>query len=729
MAKSQLAGSPEPAPGAAPESSPGSTKVPLTGQQIRRLQAALLDAFDLDSLRRMVRTDLDQELAVIVAIQGRTLTDIVYDLIRHYAAGDIHRLLAAACAANPSNRRLVELNAEFAAVEFAPLPLLEGESHPHAVFDQHAQHVTSQINVAGDYVTVAQPSRSPPQRTVLAGIAAVAGLALTAGMLWLLWPRLAQQWAGPICAGSQFCTVVARLAAPDPAQSDELTAEIAQHIRDVLGNDDAGQARVAIVPSVDDEVAARQVAADAGALLAVWGRVLQQAGGKLRVQFELANLLGVGETHNQRTLRAEPLLYDPIAGRVICANCFDIAEGELGQRIAIVAHAAAGLMHYAGRPEQAYHDFMAALYCAGEEIEPELRAALRPTCAQRIPLANWNPALLHYYAGKSAVLSGNYAKGIDLLQTAATENPYDPAAPLGVAAAYQAWSGNAGAPDAVSSFAEAVRRIQDLLLTVPDDDSQAVLYHDLGLVYELQSNWEMARTNYAKAVDLFGTDQPSAYTSLVRLGNVLAQTRDFATADARLQQAVALDRDAPWAYLELANLAWQSRQDRAAAEQWLRQADQVAPGAADVSVTHAELCESWGDWACAEQAFTAALAHRPRSGWLHGRIGTFYLPTNPGRAGQSWEKAADQYGWSVDLRPQDPWAHERLAYVLLNQRQAGLAADHYARAIALTKSDSTPARLYCGLALAQLRDGKEDAAKTSQAECDRRSAGHSKKGA
>ena len=85
----------------------------------------------------------------------------------------------------------------------------------------------------------------------------------------------------------------------------------------------------------------------------------------------------------------------------------------------------------------------------------------------------------------------------------------------------------------------------------------------------------------------------------------------------------------------------------------------------------AELCELWDDFACAEQAYTAALLRRPRSGWLNGRVGAFYLPTNPVRAGQSWVNAAKYYEAAVDLRPQDPWAHERLAYVLLNRGTAG----------------------------------------------------------
>jgi tetratricopeptide (TPR) repeat protein len=670
--------------------------IPLTSDHIQRLQDALLAAYDLASLRRMVRTQLDEDLERIVPVEGRTLTDIVYDLIRHYAAeSGIPRLLSGARAGEGGNNpELVQVEGEFAGLDFESLPLPQEETRP-----------------------VTRPGRS-----LLVAAVAIAAVLLVAGLLWFLWPQLTAWWTGPACAGNPLCAVVARVAGPDPAQADELTAEIAQQIRDVLGqdqSDSADRAEVVITSGVEDPEAARTLAADEGALLVVWGRILQQAG-KLRVHFELADLLGVGEAHGLRTLRAEPLLYDPVAGHVVCANCFDITAGELGQRIAIVAHAAAGLLHYADRPEQAFADFMAALYCAGEEIDPELQAVLQPVCARRERSTDWNPALLHYYAGKSAVLSGNYAAGIALLQVAAAENKYDPAAPLGIGAALQSWTGDDKVPEAVAAFDDAVARIHDLASKTADDADRAALYHDLGLIYELQGDWPSAADNYAKAVEVFGAGKPSAYVSLIRLGYALEQGGDLAGAETRFQQALSLGKNAPWAYLELANLAWAGRQDRQAAEEWLRQAEQAAPNTSYVQLVRAELCAAWEDVACTKEAYQAALDRRPNSGWLHGRVGEFYLPTNPVRAGQSWDKAAEHYGWAVDLRPQDPWSHERLAYVLSNQGRPAEAADHYTRAIALTYGDLAPARLYCSLAAAQECAGMADATQASRGECERR---------
>lgn len=669
--------------------------IPLTDGDIERLAKALLDAFTEDDLRRMVRLRLGEDLTHIVAVPGRTLTDITYDLVCWYGAqAKIPELAAAAYQENLKNQPLAALADEFKDVNFKPRPLPAAQ---------------------------AAAARPFPIRAFSIAAVCLMGLLVAGALLWQYYPALLHRWAGPACAGIPLCAVVAEPGSSNPGTAHDLAVEIAQQIRDVVGPGASDQVKVAIVPSVEDSEGAHKVAAEEGAPLAVWGRVLQEAG-KLRVHFELSNMLGIGESHNLRTLRAEPMLYDPIAGRVVCSNCFDIAGGEVGQRVAIVAHAAAGLLHYADQPEQAYADFMAALYCAGEEIDPKLLAILQPACTEHTRPAEWNPALLRYYAGKAAVLSGNYAGGIALLQAAATDNEYDPAAPLGIGAAFQQWTGDAQVPEAVAAFADAARRVETLLPDMPNDAGRAALYHNLGLAYELQGNWSEAGANYGRAVELFGAEQPAAYASLVRLGSVLAQSGDATGAAGRFQQALALDKAAPWAYLGMATLAWEARHDRTAAEDWLRQAEGAAPDAAYVQIQRAELCSAWDDTACAEQAYLAALAGRPNSGWLHGIVGDFYRPTNPVRAGQNWDKAAEQYRWAVEFRPQDMWAHERLAYVLLNQGRAADAVDHYTQAIALAHGGSAPAHLYCSLALAQQQAGMAEAAQASQAECEQRRA-------
>jgi tetratricopeptide (TPR) repeat protein len=704
------------------------TSTPLSGDHIQRLQDALLDAYDFDGLRRMVRTQLDEDLERIVAVPGRTLTDIVYDLIRHYAAeAGVLRLLSAARAENPTNPRLAEVAAEFAGIEFDPLPLPGAETNEPVVFDQRGQQVEAQINVAGDYITVEPPVRLPSGRRLLAGAAVLAALGLAGGLLWFLWPQLTDWWTGPACAGTPLCAVVAELAGPDPVQARYLTTGIANRISHLLDKVEPGQAVVAKAARVDSSDAAKCLGAAEDALLVVWGSIKPQED-KLTVSFELVDLLGVGESHDLRTLRAQPLDYDPVSD--VCVDCIEITADELSARTAIVAYAASGLLHYGDQPEQAYRDFMAALYCAGEEVDPNLLKRLEPDCTQHERLDNWNPALLHYYAGKSAVLSGDYETGIRLLQEAAGEKDLDPAAPIGIGAAYQAWTDNEKAPEAIAAFDQAIERALSLESAPIDDDNWAPLYHDLGLGYELQKDWIKAAESYRKAVESFRSTthgakfdcryQPGPYVSLIRLGYALEQNGDVDGAEERFAEALQLDAGAPWAYLELANLAWRGRQDRKAAEDWLTQAERVAPDNLSVQLLHADLCADWGDRDCAQRVYGSALALRPDSGWLNVKMGDFYRPTKPVQPGQSWQQAGERYRRAEELRPRDPWVHWRLAYVLFHQGQFQDAIEHYETSIALTYDDSAPADLYCSLAAAQACAGMADEAQASREECERR---------
>jgi len=201
-------------------------------------------------------------------------------------------------------------------------------------------------------------------------------------------------------------------------------------------------------------------------------------------------------------------------------------------------------------------------------------------------------------------------------------------------------------------------------------------------------------------VDTFAADDPGAYVSLLALARTQAQAEQPGEAEETLRRATALLPDAPWAFLGLARLL---TDDRAGAEALIEDARAAAPSEAYVDITQAELCAGWGDRECAGDAYARALVLRPNSGWLHSRVGDFYLPTNPPVAGQSWEEAERHYRQAADLRPADPWVHERLGYVLLNLQQNANAADEYTAAIAHLPDDLPSGYLGCALAQAQER--------------------------
>ncbi len=99
--------------------------LPPTGPEIDRLKRALLDAFSLDGLRRLLRIQLDVDLEHLVPTLGQNGDQIAYNLVRAYAAkpGGLALLLRAALAENPDNPALQGVAADFAGRAFDVLPL------------------------------------------------------------------------------------------------------------------------------------------------------------------------------------------------------------------------------------------------------------------------------------------------------------------------------------------------------------------------------------------------------------------------------------------------------------------------------------------------------------------------------------------------------------------------------------------------------------------------------
>ncbi|MFZ4661547.1 MAG: tetratricopeptide repeat protein [Caldilineaceae bacterium] len=545
----------------------------------------------------------------------------------------------------------------------------------------------------------------------------------------LLW--YAAPWVGNVsaqravrCPPARICILVADFLPANNITAQTITRDIQQEITTVLNQAAPDHYILRTGIKVTDVESAQEWAREDGALLVVWGEV-SETSQKLRIQFELVDLLDVSESRRVRAYRAQPLLYDPIGQQVECFNCFyaDIAA-DTAQRTRLIAYTTAGLVNYVqGRPEEARVAFVAALACAGEPLDELVHAAvitaLQAVCMPSVAQANWQPGLLYYYLGKSLVLQGNYALGIDALQRAAKDNEYDPAVWIGIGSAYQNWLAQPKVPLAIAALAQAASLSEALRKALPPSEWGAIAYN-LGLTYELSGDFLQAETHYTAAVNRFGTDNVRAYISLVALGRVQRIT-DSDKARATLQQALTLDPSAPWAYLELAYL---DTTDRSRALQHLRQVADQAPDEAYIAITKAELCEKWwrdnkqqDDFACVEAAYTQALTQRPDSGWLHSQIGEFYLPTNPVLPGQSWEQAVDHFQQAVALRPNDPWAHERLAYVLLNQQAYAEAIEQYEQTIALSYNGVAPAHIYCNLGIAQQRHSMMVEAQQSYQRC------------
>jgi tetratricopeptide (TPR) repeat protein len=193
----------------------------------------------------------------------------------------------------------------------------------------------------------------------------------------------------------------------------------------------------------------------------------------------------------------------------------------------------------------------------------------------------------------------------------------------------------------------------------------------------------------------------------------MAGDRDVTRAT--LMQAVDLAPDLPWAYLELAQL---DQDTRAAAEAALQQAAAWAPDEASVDIIQARLCKRWQDYACAAAAYAQALKKRPESGLLYLEVGDFYLPTQPALPHQNLAQAETYYKTAAqDLRPDDPSAHQRLAYTLSQRQAFSEAIQHYQRVIELVYAEAEAATYHCDIGHLQKASGLLAQAKASYQRC------------
>jgi hypothetical protein len=127
----------------------------LNGTQLEALRDALIEAFDLPSLRQMVRIGLDENLDAIAG--GANLKEITFNLLEWAEhTGRIDKLLAAARHENPSSRALSAFEADY---------------RPNPGTGSQGSVPTQQYNVAGDVYNLGQVTGT----TIVIGRSAHAG--------------------------------------------------------------------------------------------------------------------------------------------------------------------------------------------------------------------------------------------------------------------------------------------------------------------------------------------------------------------------------------------------------------------------------------------------------------------------------------------------------------------------------------------------------------------------
>lgn len=191
--------------------------MPLTGRQIKELQAALLDAFDYSSLKQMVLTELGTDLEEVAL--GGSLTEVTLKLITWAEQnGRTQALVAGAVNANQGNTRLQQFAAQHAATLAAvtsPTSVTTPAFGTDAVLPSTtAVYRQGADNPAENAAAAAAPARQP--RPILSWVAVAA---VTAGALMLLvflWPAVAGLLRG---AGDVSQTPMPALTAPVPGQA------------------------------------------------------------------------------------------------------------------------------------------------------------------------------------------------------------------------------------------------------------------------------------------------------------------------------------------------------------------------------------------------------------------------------------------------------------------------------------------------------------------------------
>jgi hypothetical protein len=95
-----------------------------SGDELQRLQEALLDAYSFVDLKQMARIQLETDLLRIVPFVDQNLEGMVHSLIMRFATrqGGLHQLVVAARKGNSTNRALSLVADELLSVNFDPLP-------------------------------------------------------------------------------------------------------------------------------------------------------------------------------------------------------------------------------------------------------------------------------------------------------------------------------------------------------------------------------------------------------------------------------------------------------------------------------------------------------------------------------------------------------------------------------------------------------------------------------
>jgi tetratricopeptide (TPR) repeat protein len=482
----------------------------------------------------------------------------------------------------------------------------------------------------------------------------------------------------------QPCIVVARLSPGRGEASGQVTNLLTNNLRRAI---ESSGYRVVAARSVPDRPTALALARRYAAPLIVWGEVYAFNDLNARVHLEVVDRLGIAQGGELEPFRLQhfPVASPSLTADIPCegeAGCLGTENGRLVQSAPAVARLAIGLADYSLRHvAQARTALDPLAQCVLDEADPAcVDPALLPF------LDDQTRSLLLYYTGRSYGMQQDYAEALAYLQASSALAPDNPAPLIAAGWLYQNWGGVVVPAEAGAAFAQAQKLLGGECRTDDSGTDVGERLYSLGVIHELQGQWPQAEECYRLAADALTARKADPYAVLINLARAQRFGGHAPAALATLAQTEKLVPSLPWAALELARVAGENE---AEARAHLERAEALAPNTLQLHITRAELCMRWGDFACAEAAYTTARNLRPDYSWLPVKIGEFY------RQREEWAQAQASLEEAIGLGASNPWVYEGLGFVLLRQEQWQEAAAAYTQAVQLAYSDESVRHLFC----------------------------------
>jgi len=387
-----------------------------------------------------------------------------------------------------------------------------------------------------------------------------------------------------------------------------------------------------IKSSAEAKWAGQRIDAD----LVIWGRLVVGEGGAVTVHFEV--LETPTSALNPEYPRVLPIGYEYSAEvtdkavDILSTHHFGIKEAIASQSNAVTCFVL-GLALYL---ERDFQEALVKFEKAREALETESSAAITEETREHAA----DPALVHYYLGKSYQMLGRIEKAMTELEKAAQLNDRDPAVQLGLAYSYR---GLERIEDAEAAARKAIALCEDILQS---DPRNVEARYDKGLAYETLKEYDEALDNYLGVIEV----NPDFHIAYVSAGRIYVLQGEFNRAIQMYRLAIEKAQKAgfngAWAHVDLGDV-------------YLKQ----------------------GDVQLALKEYQTAVELEPDQDWMHFRLGQFYEAQ--GETDAAWQ----EYDQLVEVSANQAWANAVLGAFLGRQKMFDLAIKSYKKARSANPED------------------------------------------